>query len=173
MSLETKDKLIKDRPQHLFFNNNVFKYHRQSVLSHNVIPASVYIAKYNYEDFYYNDLAYSDFNTLSDNEWIANFIVDLFFKIKYHNRIDFVFIASTNLEHFNINNESLNKFENVQNNKIIIMPLLKVDHWILIIANGKEKEFYVLDSFNTENYKTLYFDKFIDLLHNLGIPTEI
>lgn len=110
------------------------------------------------------DLDFREFDTLSENQWLSNFVIDIclatyLVKIGSPN----VKILSTNTVRLLMMKrdygEEYDEKIKVSNNNIILMPWRVNDnHWILIVINVDSKMFTIMDPLNTnERIKMIRF----------------
>jgi len=111
-----------------------------------------------------DDLYFQDFDSLSERNWLTNFVIDLIL-------MSYVFkLGLKNIHVLSVNHarqlfekreivEPHNKTTFTQGSTVILPWLVYNNHWIVVVLNFKTKKYYIMDSFEPYN-KDIRLSKF-------------
>ncbi|KAL5246129.1 hypothetical protein ACI65C_013537 [Semiaphis heraclei] len=150
-------------PEKELYSNGLPKdlmYYQKMVLPDGTLKNDYIVGLYGYVckqkkcDFI-TDLDFREFDTLSENNWLSNFVIDIclatyLVKVSSPN----VKIISTNTVRLLMMKrdygEEYDEKIKVSNNNIVLMPWRVNDHhWILLVINIEMKMFTIMDTLNT------------------------
>lgn len=145
------------------FSNGLMKnptfYYKQMKIKNKIIDFVV--AK-----IHNREVSYNSFNSFTGNEWVENFVIDIYLKMKYEN------VKTVNIQPFAIGsilflgNLTNNELKEMAKNfdpkaKILIFPIFEENHFYVIVVDCIKEMFAIADSMPVKkNEKKFYENKF-------------
>jgi hypothetical protein len=132
------------------------------------------VGHYGYlSDLIFNEITFRDFNTLSDERWLNNFVIDICLALKvYELRLNNVQVLQCEIvqklmEKRDVGKNKDGKFQKIlfEENKIVVLPWnVNGNHWIIAIIDFNKKECIIMDPYRPKDiHNTLCTDRFIEL----------
>ncbi|KAL5238865.1 hypothetical protein ACI65C_006275 [Semiaphis heraclei] len=127
------------------------------------------------------DLYFRDFDTLSEENWLCNFVIDIcLMSYAYKLGLRNTHILSVNharqlMEKREIG-EPLIKTTFTQDSTVILPLLVNINHWIVVVINFKTKMCYIMDPFNpydTESRSSKLHFKHVSEMLKLNVVYEL
>ena len=96
-----------------------------------------------------DDLYFPDFDTLSGENWLCNFVIDIcLFSYAFNLRLENAHILSCNDVQWLLRKRVVGEVHNkitFNQNSMVILPWLIGRHWIIVFINFNTKECYIMD----------------------------